>query len=310
MLNSHSAPGCIPGFAYGNSICYSGYRVNQSPVFKKFPSEHQITEDLQLLQDQWRYLRLYDCSLHAERVLSVISKHGLDFKVMLGADMKAELSNPNCPWGAEYDDSQLDQNCHSNNEEIDRMVKLAKLYPELVCALSVGNEATVEWSDHLVPVNRLVDFVSRIKSQVPHPVTFCENYVPWPDKLKLLVAELDFISVHTYPVWEYRPVEESIDYTRQNYFSVTDRYPDKPVIITEAGWTTRTNGIGIETSNATPDFQKTYLEQLMNWSRRQEVMAFIFEAFDEPWKGSDDPDEPEKHWGLYRENRTPKLFLQ
>ena len=40
------------------------------------------------------------------------------------------------------------------------------------------------------------------------------------------------------------------------------------------------------------------------------ILTFIFEAFDEPWKGSDDPDEPEKHWGLYYENRSPKLVLR
>ena len=40
------------------------------------------------------------------------------------------------------------------------------------------------------------------------------------------------------------------------------------------------------------------------------ILTFIFEAFDEPWKGSDDPDEPEKHWGLFYENRSPKLALK
>jgi exo-beta-1,3-glucanase (GH17 family) len=33
----------------------------------------------------------------------------------------------------------------------------------------------------------------------------------------------------------------------------------------------------------------------------------VFEAFDENWKGSPDPEEPEKHWGLYGVNRQPKL---
>ena len=36
----------------------------------------------------------------------------------------------------------------------------------------------------------------------------------------------------------------------------------------------------------------------------------MFEAFDEPWKGSPDPNEPEKHWGLYTEQRKPKLVFQ
>jgi hypothetical protein len=35
----------------------------------------------------------------------------------------------------------------------------------------------------------------------------------------------------------------------------------------------------------------------------------MFEAFDEPWKGSDEPSEPEKHWGFYYLDRTPKLVV-
>jgi hypothetical protein len=38
-------------------------------------------------------------------------------------------------------------------------------------------------------------------------------------------------------------------------------------------------------------------------------LTFVFEAFDEPWKGSPDPHEPEKHWGLFYENRNPKMAL-
>ncbi|TFG39021.1 MAG: glycosyl hydrolase, partial [Chromatiales bacterium] len=34
---------------------------------------------------------------------------------------------------------------------------------------------------------------------------------------------------------------------------------------------------------------------------------FFFEAFDEPWKGSEfDPLGAEKHWGLFNVDRTPK----
>ena len=37
---------------------------------------------------------------------------------------------------------------------------------------------------------------------------------------------------------------------------------------------------------------------------------FVFEAFDEPWKGSADPLEPEKHWGLFTVERQPKLAVE
>jgi exo-beta-1,3-glucanase (GH17 family) len=42
------------------------------------------------------------------------------------------------------------------------------------------------------------------------------------------------------------------------------------------------------------------------WSEEEKITIFFFEAFDEPWKGSNDPDEPEKHWGIYDVNRKKK----
>ena len=35
-----------------------------------------------------------------------------------------------------------------------------------------------------------------------------------------------------------------------------------------------------------------------------------FEAFDENWKGGPSPEETEKHWGLFRADRTPKLVVE
>jgi exo-beta-1,3-glucanase (GH17 family) len=81
------------------------------------------------------------------------------------------------------------------------------------------------------------------------------------------------------------------------------------VVITEAGWTTRSNGRGIRPDNASPALQAAYLEQLVAWSRREGVLTFVFEAFDEPWKGSPDPQEPEKHWGLFTVDRRPKPVI-
>ena len=80
------------------------------------------------------------------------------------------------------------------------MIKLANHYPDIVSSVSVGNEASVEWSDHLVSVEKLLSYVKRVKAAVEQPVTFCENYFPWTNKLEPLAAELDFISLQTYPV--------------------------------------------------------------------------------------------------------------
>ena len=298
------------GIPFGNAICYSGYREGQSPVDGIFPSYEQIVEDLKILEPHWQYLRIYDCSKHAELVLDAVRKEKLPFKVMLGADVEAEISNPNCPWGAEYQDAVLEQNKLANQQQIDRMIDLAKAYEDVVFSVSVGNEATVDWGDRIVPVERLVGFVKQIKQTVKQPVTFCENYVPWTQKLAPLVEVLDFISVHTYPVWEQKSIDEAIGYTEENVQGVAQQYPDKPIVVTEAGWTTTSNGRGIEPDNASQALQAAYCEQLMQWSKEKEILTFVFEAFDEPWKGSDDPNEPEKHWGLFTVDRQPKLVMQ
>jgi exo-beta-1,3-glucanase (GH17 family) len=297
-------------FQFGNAVCYSGYRAGQSPQDGTFPSYAQVSEDLRILRKHWTYLRLYDCSPHAETVLDVVSNEGMDFKIMLGANMRAEVSNGNCPWGAEYSDETLRANQLENSNEVDRLIRLANRYPVDVFSVSVGNEATAEWTDHMVPVDKLIGYVRRIKNAIEQPVTFCENYVPWTDKLEPLAAELDFISLHTYPVWEYQTVEDALDYTKANYYRVADHYPGKPVVITEAGWTTSSNGRGIEPWNASQELQAIYYRNLVDWTREARVLTFVFEAFDEPWKGSGDPQEPEKHWGLFTVDRMPKLALR
>lgn len=294
----------------GNAICYSGYRRSQDPRKRIFPSYQEIREDLLILAANWSYLRLYDPSQHAETTLKAIQDENLDLKVMLGVDLAAEVSNPECPWGAIFGDETLVTNRQTNSENVDRLIALANRYPDIVFSVSVGNEASVSWTDHLVPVDRLITYARRLKKAVVQPVTFCENYVPWTSKLAPLAAELDFLSVHTYPVWEYRSIDDALDYTKQNYYSVADHYPEKPVIITEAGWTTTSNGRGIEPSNASEALQARYCQALMAWTQSEGILTFVFEAFDEPWKGSPDPMEPEKHWGLFDVDRKPKQFMQ
>lgn len=252
----------------GRAICYSGYREGQSPDSRSYPSAEQILEDLLILQPKWRLLRLYDCSLHAQRVLAVIRKERLNFQVMLGAYLGAEMNNFGCPWGGQYSEAQLEASIAENEAEVGRLIDLANANPDLVFAVAVGNEATVDWTDHYVPVQRMIEHVRRVKRSIKQPVTFCENYVPWWHKLKDLVAELDFISLHSYPVWEYKHIHEALNYTRENYLSVAQLYPDKPVVITEAGWATNSNGRGIEAHNTSEDLQAVYLRDLLEWTDR------------------------------------------
>ena len=293
----------------GKAICYSGFREGQSPG-GIFPSYEEIKEDLLMLHNHWKYLRLYDCDRHSEIVLKVIRKENLDFKVMLGAYIVAEANNYGCPWGGSYSEDQLEENKSINLKQIRKLIDFANKYPDIIFSLSAGNEACVDWTDHYVPVEKVIEYVKMIKKEAMQPVTFCENYLPWLDKLKDLVEAVDFISIHTYPVWEYKNIHEAMEYTKSNYYAVADTYPNKPVVITEAGWTTYSNGKGICPSNVSEEYQSIYYNDLMNWSMDADILTFVFEAFDESWKGSNEALEPEKHWGLFTVNRKPKKVMQ
>lgn len=292
------------------AICYSGFRADQNPGEGTYPSYEEVREDLLILQKQWRYLRLYDVDLHAETVIDVIEREQLDMKIMLGAYIEAEMNNMGCPWGGgSYTEEQLVENAARNQAKIDKLIAMANAHPTVVHSLSAGNEATVDWTDHYVPVAKVVAYVRQIKAACRQPVTFCENYVPWLTKLAPLAEEVDFISIHTYPVWEYKHIHEALAYTIDNYRVVAERYPDKQVVITEAGWTTNSNGRGIEETNVCEDRQSQYYEELVAWSEKEKILTFVFEAFDELWKGSDDAMEPEKHWGLFTIDRKPKRAM-
>ncbi len=295
---------------FAKAMCYSGFRNGQQPG-GIVPSYAEIKEDLVLLAPHCNYLRLYDCDEHALTVIKVIHEEKLDFKLMLGAYIVAEMNNHGCPWGGGiYEETQLEENRKMNDQKIQHLIDWSNQYPEIICCVSLGNEACVDWTDHFVPVDRVIEFAKRVKKSIHQPVTFCENYVPWLNYLAPLVQYIDFISIHTYPVWEYKHIHESVDYTIANYQMVANQYPQIPVVITEAGWATNSHGRGIHVEHVNEENQKTYYEDLMDWSITNNVLTFFFEAFDEQWKGSPDPMEPEKHWGVFKADRTPKLVFE
>ena len=55
--------------------------------------------------------------------------------------------------------------------------------------------------------------------------------------------------------------------------------------------------------------QVTYLKQHYAWVNQRKITTFLFEAFDESWKGggsNSSPEMAEKHWGVFDEDRRPK----
>ncbi|MEQ8769082.1 MAG: glycosyl hydrolase family 17 protein [Phycisphaerales bacterium] len=296
------------------AVCYSGFRAGQHPDRGEGavnPTDEQILEDLRILERDtpFRLLRVYDSQENSETTLRLIEEHGLPFKVLLGAWLSAEVSNPNCPWMPEpYPDAVLEANKAANAAEIARAIRLANAYPEIVVAVNVGNEALVEWNDHMVPEEQVVAYVREVKAAIDQPVTVADNYDWWARHGERLAKELDFVSVHIYPVWENKGIDEGLGYGVENMRRVREALPDATLVITEAGWATTASEFGERASEA---HQQRYYRELDAWARDMNITTFFFEAFDESWKG--DPNNPmgaEKHWGLFFEDRTPKRAVR
>lgn len=296
------------------AVAYSGYREGQHPDRGHGavnPSEDEILEDLEILVAHgFRLIRLYDSGENSLATLELIRRNGLPIKVLLGIWLDAEISNhEGCPWLDEpIPDEKLRANTLRNAAELQRGIDLARRFEDVVVAVNVGNEALVDWNDHMVPLADVIDYVRRVKESINQPVTVADNYLWWIRDGGPLAAEVDFLGVHTYPVWEDKTIDDGLSYTIENIRGVRAALPGKPIAVLEAGWATVASEFGDRASEAN---QTRYYNELKRWADTTNTTVFFFEAFDEPWKG--DPDNPlgaEKHWGLFTVDRMPKQAMQ
>lgn len=297
------------------AICYSGFRCGQHPDRGEGavnPSYEEVLEDLIILShdQKFRLIRLYDSGENSEMVLRVIRENELEISVMLGIWLRAEKSNhESCSWLNEpIPEEILQQNKRLNALEIDRGIHLAKAYKNIVVAVNVGNEALVDWNDHKVEVDTIISYVEKVKDAITQEVTVADNYKWWADHGQELAEIVDFISVHVYPLWEGKDIQEGLDYSIKNLAEVKHALPEARIVITEAGWASVASEFG---ERASEEKQQQYYDELMSWATNMKFTTFWFEAFDEDWKGNpDNAMGAEKHWGLYTVDRKPKKALK
>ncbi len=273
----------------GNAICYSGYRVGQDPDKDRFPTQAQVLEDLRILARNWQLIRLYGADQHSRDVLEVIRQNHLGLRVMLGIWLSGK------PGKAAV-----------NVQQVAEGIRLANAYPEIVAAVSVGNETLVHWSDHRLKEPQVIAFVKQVKKAVACPVTVADDYLYWIKPGNKLAKHLDFITLHSYPIWGGLDIDGALEATVDKYEAVKKRYPGKTIVFGEVGWATYTVGDKHAPRAGSEAKQKRYYEEINAWAKAHGVTTFFFEAFDEPWKGHG----TEAYWGLFSVDRKAKLAMQ
>ncbi|MCB9259975.1 MAG: glycosyl hydrolase [Ignavibacteriales bacterium] len=297
------------------AICYSGFREGQHPDRgdgEVNPTYQEILEDLEILSNDANFslIRLYDSGKNSQMVLEVIKENNIDIKVMLGIWLNAELSNhEGCPWlDKPIPEEILNKNKEGNLLEINTAIELANKYQEIIIAVNVGNEALVDWNDHLVSADTIITYVEKVKNSIEQPVTVADNFKWWSQSGLALSKVVDFISIHVYPLWEGQDIDTALAFSIDNIKEVANALPESKIVITEVGWATVASEFG---DRASEEKQLRYYNEIMTWAEEMNITTFFFEAFDEPWKG--DPNNmmgAEKHWGIYTVDRKPKLVMQ
>lgn len=278
----------------GNAVCYGPHRDGQRPGGPA-PSKSDLAEDLGLMDPQWKLLRTYGAAGYAEELLTEIRESGSPMKVMLGV------------WIAPDADE-------ANQTEVDAAIRLASAFPDQVLAVSVGNETQVSWTAHPVDADVLIARVREVRAGVEVPVTVADDFNFWNKPESRAVArEIDFLTFHAHPMWNGRQLDEALPWLQETLASIGELHPDLPLVIGETGWATTVHDEGEQArlilGRAGEAEQSAYYEALRGWAASERQAVFFFEAFDENWKGGEHPDEVEKHWGLFRADRTPKTAL-
>jgi len=293
----------LEGRWIGQAVSYGCYREGQAPGAQG-PSKEQILEDLNIISRYWNLIRVYNADDDTQRILSVIREHQLPIRMMLGIWLENETDKPEAR--------------AANVENVMRGISLANAYKDIVIAVNVGNETQVFWSWHRMATADLLRYIRALRSGTSVPVTTADDYNFWnkPESLSV-AAEVDFIVTHIYPLWNGKTLDEAIPWLDATYNEVQSRHPDKLVVLGEIGWATAYNadkkGDGEQGSLIKGEVglpaQERFLKDLDAWTKSRQVSTFLFEAFDEPWKGGGKDtgtNEIEKNWGVFYENRSPK----
>ena len=194
------------------AISFGGYRGMERA---KQPTVPQLKEDLKIMSAMGiKMLRTYNLQLpHAINVLKAIRElkeedQAFEMYVMLGAWMDCLNA-----WTDHPDHSIEDAT--NNESEIQKAVRYANEYPDIVKVIAVGNEAMVHWAAsyfvHPSVILKYVNYLQELKKVGKLSpdlwITSSDNFASWGGgesdyhlpELEALINAVDYVSAHTYP---------------------------------------------------------------------------------------------------------------
>lgn len=195
-------------------------------------------------------------------------------------------------------------------------------------------------------VNHLQDLKKQNKLSKEVWITSSDDFASWgggdtsyhTKDLEELIKAVDYVSMHTYPYhnshynpefWQSSSKENHFNeiqkaesamlraqqFAEKQYQDVTAYVhkisPNKTIHIGETGWASSSDGhYGAHGSKASDEYkQALYYQSMRTWTAKEGISCFFFEAFDEPWKDSQNKNGSENYFGIFTVDGKAKFAL-
>jgi len=266
--------GQVRGVAYNPSHLFTRHEA-QADV-----TPEQIDRDMAQLAKVTGHVRTYTVGKGLDRVPEIAARYGLT--ISLGIQLGPDLEQ--------------------NEKEIETAIATARANRGTIDRVFVGNEAIL--FSYVTP-DQLNGYIQRVRAALPAriKITTGEPWSTW-----LLYPEIgkyvDVVSVHLFPYWEGVDINNGFDFMERAYSDVQQEFPDKPIIIGEAGWPSE----GRSKKGAEPSLgnEAYFIRGFLPYAMEKGWDYYLLEAYDQPWKiGSEGPVGA--YWGLFDADGNSKF---
>jgi len=260
-------------------IAYSPSRQFSVQDQKHITPEH-ISRDLAQLSRLTSRIRTYTVDGGMDKVPEIARRFGMT--VSLGIWISPDMEK--------------------NEEQIALGIKTALANRRTIDRVIVGNETQLFG---YVSPDQLNAYIQRVRAALPAriKITTAEPWSTW-----MLTPEVgkyvDVIFVHLLPYWENVDIRGSLKSTQNFYNHVQGEFPDKQIVVGEAGWPSegRTRG----RAEASAANEGWFIRAFVQFAQEKGWDYYLLEAYDEPWKDANE-GVAGRYWGLFDASGNPKF---